>query len=84
MSAKALAALNSIDTKGITNHTKSNFHADMGHELRTSLHSVIGFSEVLLDELSGPMNELQKEYAENILYNGKHLLSLINTMRAPL
>lgn len=84
MPAKALAALNSINTKGITNRMTSNFHADIGHELRTSLNSVIGFSEVLLEQLSGPMNELQKEYAEHILYNGKRLLYLINNMRAPL
>ena len=50
----------------------------MSHELRTPLNSVIGFSEVLLDELFGPINEHQKEYTENILYSGKHLLSLIN------
>ncbi len=58
--------------------SKSDFLANMSHELRTPLNSVIGFSEVLLDELFGPINEQQKEYTENILYSGKHLLSLIN------
>ncbi len=58
--------------------SKSDFLANMSHELRTPLNSVIGFSEVLLDQLFGPINEQQKEYAENILYSGKHLLSMIN------
>jgi signal transduction histidine kinase len=50
----------------------------MSHELRTPLNSVIGFSEVLQDELFGPINEKQQEYVNNILTSGKHQLSLIN------
>ncbi|MDD2734136.1 MAG: ATP-binding protein [Desulfuromonadaceae bacterium] len=57
---------------------KSDFLANMSHELRTPLNSVIGFSEVLQDELYGPMNEKQREYVGNILISGRHLLSLIN------
>jgi len=58
--------------------TKSDFLANMSHELRTPLNSVIGFSEVLQDELYGPMNEKQREYVDNIQASGRHLLSLIN------
>ena len=58
--------------------TKSDFLANMSHELRTPLNSVIGFSEVLQDELYGPMNEKQREYVNNIHVSGRHLLSLIN------
>jgi CheY-like chemotaxis protein len=58
--------------------TKSDFLANMSHELRTPLNSVIGFSEVLQDQLFGPINEKQHEYINNILTSGKHLLSLIN------
>ena len=58
--------------------TKSDFLANMSHELRTPLNSVIGFSEVLQDELYGPMNEKQREYVNNIHTSGRHLLSLIN------
>ena len=50
----------------------------MSHELRTPLNSVIGFSEVLQDQLFGPINEKQQEYVKNILTSGRHLLSLIN------
>jgi signal transduction histidine kinase len=58
--------------------SKSDFLANMSHELRTPLNSVIGFSEVLQDELFGPINEKQQEYVNNILTSGKHQLSLIN------
>ena len=58
--------------------TKSEFLANMSHELRTPLNSVIGFSEVLQDQLFGPINDKQQEYVKNILISGRHLLSLIN------
>ncbi len=57
---------------------KSEFLANMSHELRTPLNAVIGFSEVLLDEVFGKVNEKQREYINDILESGKHLLSLIN------
>ncbi|MHB8120793.1 MAG: ATP-binding protein [Desulfuromonadaceae bacterium] len=58
--------------------SKSDFLANMSHELRTPLNSVIGFSEVLQDQLFGTINDKQQEYVTNILTSGKHLLSLIN------
>ncbi len=57
---------------------KSDFLANMSHELRTPLNSIIGFSEVLQDELYGKLNEKQLEYVCDILTSGRHLLSLIN------
>ena len=60
------------------NRAKSDFLANMSHELRTPLNSVIGFSEVLQDELFGGLNDKQREYVGNILFSGRHLLSLIN------
>ena len=61
-----------------TNLTKSDFLANMSHELRTPLNAVIGFSEVLQDQMFGEINEKQQEYVNNILTSGRHLLSLIN------
>jgi PAS domain S-box-containing protein len=61
-----------------TSLTKSDFLANMSHELRTPLNSVIGFSEVLQDQLFGPINDKQQEYVNNIITSGRHLLSLIN------
>ena len=57
---------------------KSEFLASMSHELRTPLNAIIGFSQVLRDEMFGDVNDKQKEYLEDILTSGNHLLSLIN------
>jgi signal transduction histidine kinase len=46
--------------------------------LRTPLNTVIGFSEALVDEIYGEINEKHKEYITDILESGRHLLSLIN------
>jgi two-component system CheB/CheR fusion protein len=57
---------------------KSEFLANMSHELRTPLNSINGFSEMLYDETFGLLNEKQKQYVNNVLTSGKHLLLLIN------
>ncbi len=59
---------------------KNNFLANMSHELRTPLNSVIGFSEMLLTQVPGKLNDKQHQYVDNILTSGKHLLSLINAI----
>ena len=60
------------------NKSKSEFLANMSHELRTPLNSVIGFAEVMKDEVFGSIGERYKEYAESVHTSGQHLLSLIN------
>jgi PAS domain S-box-containing protein len=60
------------------NKTKSEFLANMSHEIRTPLSSIIGFSELLYDETSGPLNDKQKKYLDYVALSGQHLLSLIN------
>ena len=58
---------------------KSQFLANMSHELRTPLNSIIGFSEILLDESWGELSaEERREFLGNILSSGRHLLRLIN------
>jgi PAS domain S-box-containing protein len=57
---------------------KSEFLASMSHELRTPLHTIIGFSELLGEELEGPLNEKQKRFIQHIHKDSMHLLQLIN------
>ncbi|MFN3313065.1 MAG: ATP-binding protein [Hyphomonas sp.] len=59
--------------------SKSAFLANMSHELRTPLNAVIGFSEIMTNELAGPLGDPSyKEYARDILTSGQHLLDMIN------
>ncbi|HET7873236.1 MAG TPA: PAS domain-containing sensor histidine kinase, partial [Terriglobales bacterium] len=60
------------------NRLKSDFLASMSHELRTPLHTVIGFTEILDEELEGPLTPKQKRFLGHILQDSRHLLELIN------
>ncbi len=60
------------------NQLKSEFLASMSHELRTPLHTIIGFSELLAEELEGPLNAKQKRFIDHIHTDSQHLLALIN------
>ncbi len=61
------------------NQAKSEFLANMSHELRTPLNAINGFSEIMANELFGPLGDARyKGYAGDILKSGQHLLSLIN------
>jgi signal transduction histidine kinase/CheY-like chemotaxis protein len=62
----------------VASQHKSEFLASMSHELRTPLNAVIGFSEVLLEQMFGEINERQEEYLRDIWSSGKHLLELLN------
>jgi signal transduction histidine kinase len=58
---------------------KGDFLANMSHELRTPLNAIIGFSEVISNELFGPIaNEKYLEYIKDIHTSSLHLLSIIN------
>jgi two-component system sensor histidine kinase BarA len=56
---------------------KSNFLATVSHELRTPLTSVIGYSEMLLEGMAGPISKEQREYLETILSKADTLLQII-------
>ncbi len=60
------------------NQLKSEFLASMSHELRTPLHTIIGFAELLAEQLEGPLNDKQKRFMNHIHTDSIHLLALIN------
>lgn len=60
------------------NMAKSDFLANMSHDLRTPLNTIIGFSEALSQGIYGEMKEEHREYATYIYQSGIKLLKLIN------
>jgi PAS domain S-box-containing protein len=60
------------------NRAKSEFLANMSHELRTPLNHIIGFTELVVDQHFGPLNEIQSDHLGNVLSSSRHLLELIN------
>jgi PAS domain S-box-containing protein len=60
------------------NQAKSDFLANMSHELRTPLNHIIGFTELVVDQLFGPLNDDQTENLNDVLQSSHHLLELIN------
>ena len=66
----------------MANRAKSDFLANMSHELRTPLNAIIGFSEIISQELFGPIgNEKYLEYMKDIVKSSHHLLAIINDVR---
>lgn len=57
---------------------KSYFLATMSHELRAPLNSIIGFTELLLDETYGKLNDRQRDFLRDVQRASSHLLKLIN------
>lgn len=61
-----------------TARTKDEFLANMSHELRTPLNAILAISEILQEEIRGPLNARQHDSLRNIEVSGRHLLALIN------
>jgi signal transduction histidine kinase len=57
---------------------KSQFLANMSHELRTPMNAVLGYTDLILDNIFGDVPEPIRETLERIKANGQHLLGLIN------
>ena len=68
---EAFARLKELD------HLKSSFLATVSHELRTPLTSIIGYSEMLAEGMSGPLTAEQLEFVQTIRQKGDQLLRLI-------
>ena len=67
-----------LDQAQAADRLKSQFLASVSHELRTPLNAIIGFSTILLDELSPVLMEEQLVDLQTINNNGQYLLDLIN------
>jgi two-component system cell cycle sensor histidine kinase PleC len=59
---------------------RDEFLHTMNHELRTPLHSILGFSELLEGGISGPLTSEQREHVHDIRAAGQHLLALVTDM----
>jgi PAS domain S-box-containing protein len=63
----------------IASRSKSDFLANISHELRTPLNAIIGFSEIMREELFGPLGSTQyREYIGDVFDSAQHLLKVIN------
>jgi PAS domain S-box-containing protein len=77
---RAIADARWVAETETANRTKSEFLATLSHELRTPLNAIGGYAELLTMEVSGSINEAQRQYLERIATSQKHLLTLINEL----
>lgn len=65
---------------GRASQAKSEFLAHMSHELRTPLTAILGFAEVMMSQILGPLDSRYKEYSQDIYVSAQHLLNLVNDL----
>jgi two-component system cell cycle sensor histidine kinase PleC len=66
------------ETAEASSRVKSQFLANMSHELRTPLNAIIGFSDLLQNQMFGPLHKQYHDYATIIHESGNHLLNLVS------
>jgi len=76
--AARLSAEYESDAARRASRAKSEFLATMSHELRTPLNAILGFSELIEQQMVGPVSPQYVAYARDIHTSGQHLLSLID------
>ena len=65
------------------NLRKSEHVAKLSHDIRTQLYIIIGFAELMLDEVPGKINDDQRRNLNDVLNSGKRLVDLLNDMVKP-
>jgi two-component system, cell cycle sensor histidine kinase PleC len=74
-----LALLAAKEEAELASRSKTEFLANMSHELRTPLNAIIGFSQVMAEEVLGPLgSERYAGYARDIATSAQHLLGIIS------
>lgn len=71
-------SIGAAGAKGIK--VEAEFLSKMSHDFRTPLNIIIGFTELMLDEVPGKINEEQRRSLNDILNSAKRLLELVNSM----
>ena len=62
------------------NQAKTQFLAHMSHELRTPLNAIIGFSDMMRQEMMGPLSSVYLDYSRNITDSGRQLIGIIDDL----
>ena len=62
------------------NSVKSRFVATVSHELRTPMNAVLGYTQLMTDEIDGPVNARQRDHLRRVRASGQHLLGLIEDL----
>jgi len=78
LKAQQQALIENTEEAERATQAKSEFLAHVSHELRTPLNVIIGFSELMIDESTGEINDKQRQCLSDVLDSGHHLLNLIN------
>ncbi len=66
------------DQLEIASQHKSQFLANMSHELRTPMNAILGYTELIIDNIYGEVPEQIESVLKRVDRNGRHLLTLIN------
>jgi signal transduction histidine kinase len=74
------AALLAQKVAELANKSKADFVATISHELRTPMNAVIGYAQLIADEMCGPVTALQRDHLGRVSASGKHLLGLVEQL----